>query len=84
MTDQSPQRTDSLERQVGDGGLLTAAEVAAWLRVTPAWVYAETRRDRIPHVRLGRYVRYRRETIERWMERIETASSPGASRSRRA
>ena len=37
--------------------LLTADEVAAMLRVTKAWVYAETRRGDLPHVRLGRYVR---------------------------
>jgi hypothetical protein len=33
-----------------EDGLLTADEVATILQVTPAWVYAETRRRRIPHV----------------------------------
>jgi hypothetical protein len=28
------------------------------LRMTPAWVYAETRAGRLPHVHLGRYYRY--------------------------
>lgn|ERR1700677_1533361 len=54
--------------------LLTAIEVAAILRVSPAWVYAETRRRRIPHIRLGRYVRYRTDAITRWMEDLETSS----------
>lgn len=53
------------------GDLLTAEEVAALLRVTPAWVYAETRRQRIPHIRLGRYVRYRRDALARWMDQLE-------------
>ena len=57
------------------GELLTAEEVAALLRVTPAWVYAETRRHRIPHIRLGRYVRYRREAIFLWMDELEGQSS---------
>ena len=52
--------------------LLTAAEVAALLRMTSGWVYAETRAKRIPHLRLGRYVRYRRSAIEQWMGEIET------------
>jgi excisionase family DNA binding protein len=52
--------------------LLTAAEVAALLRMTPAWVYEETRRNRIPHMRLGRYFRYRRSTIDAWMSQLET------------
>lgn len=69
MTPQSrPPKADLLDLHQSDGDLLTAEEVAAWLRVTPAWVYAETRGDRIPHLRLGRYVRYRRRALESWME----------------
>lgn len=56
--------------------LLTADEVADLMRVTRAWVYAETRRDAIPHLRLGRYVRYRRGAIEAWMRTVERG--PGA------
>ena len=51
--------------------LLTADDVAELMRVTRAWVYAETRRDRLPHLRLGRYVRYRRAAIEAWMRTVE-------------
>lgn len=51
--------------------LLTADEVAAFMRVTRAWVYAETRRNALPHLRLGRYVRYRRSAIEDWMAGVE-------------
>jgi excisionase family DNA binding protein len=62
---------------VGDD-LLTAGEVAALLRMTSAWVYAETRRNRIPHLRLGRYVRYRRSTIVAWMSEVEASSDASA------
>lgn len=51
--------------------LLTAEEVAALLRVTTGWVYAQTRSRRIPHLRLGRYVRYRRQALEAWMRDVE-------------
>jgi excisionase family DNA binding protein len=53
------------------GTLLVAAEVAELLRVTPGWVYAETRANRLPHVRLGRYVRYRREALDVWLADTE-------------
>ena len=61
--------------------LLTAEEVADLMRVTRAWVYAETRRNALPHLRLGRYVRYRRSAIEEWMRTIERG--PGAPSVRR-
>jgi excisionase family DNA binding protein len=54
--------------------LLTAAEVADMLGMTTDWVYAETRAGRIPHVELGRYRRYRRESIEEWLAEMERGS----------
>jgi excisionase family DNA binding protein len=59
-----------------DAEIITAAEVAVLLRMTPAWVYSETRQNRIPHMRLGRYFRYRRSVIETWMATIEEGPYP--------
>lgn len=47
----------------GSDRLLVASEVARLLRMTTAWVYAETRAGRIPCVHLGRYYRYRESAI---------------------
>jgi excisionase family DNA binding protein len=58
-------------RAVGRDRLLLAGEVAAMLRVTTGWVYAETRAGRMPCVRLGRYYRYRASAIEAWLEEVE-------------
>jgi excisionase family DNA binding protein len=54
--------------------LLTAEEVATWLRMTLAWVYTQTRANNIPHVPLGRYVRYRRSAVKAWVAKIEQGS----------
>ena len=51
--------------------LLDAGQVATFLAVSKSWVYAETRAGRLPYVPLGRYRRYRRSTIEAWIERLE-------------
>lgn len=51
--------------------LMTAEDVARLLGVNVAWVYAQSRRRRIPTVTLGRYRRYRRSAIERWVAEIE-------------
>jgi excisionase family DNA binding protein len=55
--------------------LLTGDEVAARLRVTKCWVYAEVRAGRLPHVRLGRYIRFRAGAIDSWIEQIERGGS---------
>jgi excisionase family DNA binding protein len=60
------------------GGLLTAAEVAELLGVPVSWVYEQSRRGRIPTVTLGRYRRYRRDSIQAWLEKLERDSAGSA------
>lgn len=40
----------------------------AWPGGFAAWVYAETRAGRLPHISVGRYYRYRPSSIERWLK----------------
>lgn len=49
--------------------LLVASEVAAILRVEPATVLEWARRGDLPHVKLGRSVRFSEPELERWIER---------------
>ena len=44
--------------------LLTAADAAKFLAVRPGWVYAAVREGNLPHVRLGRQVRFLRTDLE--------------------
>jgi len=53
--------------------LLTVQEVAALLRVPVSWVYERTRRrgsERLPHVKVGKYVRFRPAEIEAYLETL--------------
>jgi excisionase family DNA binding protein len=63
----------SLRPAVSDR-LLTAADVAELLSVPVSWVREHTRSGRIPHVQLGRYVRYRRETVVGWVGEQEAGA----------
>lgn len=65
-------RAEELNEELGDGlEYMTADELARRLRVSTAWVYTETRAGRIPHIRLRRYVRYRRSTVALWLRERE-------------
>jgi len=48
--------------------LLTADEVASRLGVLPSWVNKAARANRIPHICVGRYRRFRWPEIEAWLE----------------
>ena len=45
---------------------LLDATGAALLNVRTTWVLAEARADRVPHVRLGRYVRFDAAELQIW------------------
>jgi len=55
--------------------LLTAEQAAELLGVPKTWVLAEARADRIPHVRLGRYVRFDADALRAWWQTL--ARGPG-------
>ena len=48
--------------------LLTADDIAALLSVPVSWVREHTRTGAIPHIRLGRYVRYREADVLAWVD----------------
>ena len=62
-----PERVDHAR----ETSLLFAEDVATMVGMTRKWVYTETRAGRIPHVALGRYYRYRPESIDAWLRQIE-------------
>lgn len=60
--------TQGPEAHIGVAPLLDARGAAALLSVPASWVLAEARADRIPHVRLGRYVRFDAAELQIWWQ----------------
>jgi len=68
---------DAAEQHAATGGeespddaLLTVGEVAATLKVPRSWVYERTRRrgrQCLPHIRLGKYLRFEIATLRHWL-----------------
>lgn len=57
---------DRLRTQSPRRELLDAAAASELLNVPKSWVLAEARAGRIPHVRLGRYVRFEPDALRAW------------------
>ncbi len=55
------------ELQTLDDRLVTVPELAAILAVPESWVYQQTASGRIPHIRVGRYVRFRLPDVFAWL-----------------
>ncbi len=54
------------EREAAPSRLIDAGAAGELLGVPTTWVLAEARSNRIPHIRLGRYVRFRSDALLQW------------------
>ncbi len=70
------------EDRVASSRLLEADDVARYIGMTTDWIYREVRAGRMPHIRLGRCVRFRRESIDAWLAARERGPAAGRARSR--
>ena len=59
--------------------LLKAEDLEAWLNIDVKTIYAYARRDRIPHIRIQRSIRFRPSEIRDWLD----TQSSGNRRGRR-
>ena len=59
------------------GELLTIDEVAALLKVPKSWIYERTRRKAIPHIKLGKYLRFQADVLARWLGSGAGRDAPG-------
>jgi len=49
--------------------LLTPQEIAEVLGVQPSTIYQWTHQGYIPHVKLGKFIRFRVKDVEKWVEK---------------
>jgi excisionase family DNA binding protein len=60
------------ERSASNDDLVTVSQIAEFLQVPDSWVYERTRRrgiERLPHFKLGKYLRFSRSEVLDWVQR---------------
>jgi excisionase family DNA binding protein len=61
--------------------LLTVEEAADLLRVKISWLYERTRTNEVPHLKLGKYLRFDEEELWAWARQSRRGGrGPGQSR----
>ncbi len=56
--------------------LLTLDEAATLLKVPKSWIYERTRKGAIPHLKLGKYLRFPRAALLQWVSTQGRAGDP--------
>jgi len=54
---------------------LTVEELAELLQVPKSWIYDRTYRDAIPHLKIGKLLRFDEQKILEWLEEQEKGNS---------
>jgi excisionase family DNA binding protein len=60
--------------------LFTAEEIGERLGVPRSWVLESARSGAIPHIRLGRYVRFDLNDVDAWIQECKSPGRPVAFR----
>ena len=58
-----------MKKEGNSAGLLTPEQVAEMLQVKLNTLYSWTHQRKIPHLKVGRLVRFSRRDLEQWIER---------------
>ena len=73
-----------IEAGSGANDLLTIGQLADLLRVKVSWLYAQTSAKKIPFLKLGGRLRFRRADVEKWIEgQVVKPVAPSDGRRRR-
>lgn len=64
--------------------LLDATDAAELLSVRPSWIYEAVRAGRLPHLKIGRHIRFLRSDLESWVmtRRVGGSTRPPAQQLR--
>jgi excisionase family DNA binding protein len=64
--------------------ILTPNQLADYLQISKQWVYERVSLGEIPHTRVGKYLRFRKSDIDKWMGSRSVPASNPLSRSLKA
>lgn len=60
--------------------VMTVSEVAEYLRVNPQTVYRKAKAGKLPAVRIGRAIRFRKAELDEWMKvTVHSSTEPALS-----
>ena len=60
----------------GDG-LLNVESLSEYLGVNKTWVYDRVKFNEIPHIKMGKYLRFKKKQIDKWIEKQTVKPIPG-------
>lgn len=67
---------------MGNDEILTISELAQYLKVKPLTVYRWVKAGKIPTIHLDRNLRFRKSSVDKWLNKKEETPKPAVSKRR--
>jgi excisionase family DNA binding protein len=64
----------------GEDLLFTLKTLSEYLQVSQQWVYERIQRHEIPYIKLGKFPRFKKSEIHRWLDTLKIPASEPLSR----
>jgi len=64
----------------GEESLFTVKTLAEYLQVSQQWVYKRIQRHEIPYIKMGKFPRFKKSDIHRWLDTLKIPASQPLSR----
>jgi excisionase family DNA binding protein len=55
-----------------EGDLSNVKEISKYLGVKPSWVYGRVHNNTLPHIKVGKYLRFRKVDVDGWLKLNQT------------
>jgi excisionase family DNA binding protein len=75
--DQLDQLADRVASIMTGDGWMSTDQVCRWLQIKSDYLYHLVADDKIPYVKLGRLLRFRRSELEQWIDGLRTTKDAG-------
>ncbi len=59
--------------------LFSVETLAKYLDVSKQWIYERVRLNEIPHMKMGKFPRFRKSVIDKWLDKTNTPAIPSLS-----
>lgn len=63
-----------------DDTLFSVDSLAGYLQVSPQWVYERVHLKELPHIKMGKFPRFRKNEIDHWLNSLKTPAINTLSR----
>lgn len=61
---------------VQEDTLFTVESLASYLQVRKQWVYDRVHLNEIPYMKMGKFLRFRKSVIDKWLDKMKTPAIP--------